>query len=338
MTSYRRREAREWARERLQGVMNVVIPTFTNDLRDVNEAATRFDVRREIELGFTGALMVAETATTHDEYIRFAEWVSDEARGRLVPIFHASFDTLEDNIEMVRRAEAAGAELVLLSYPPTFYPSRLEDIFGYTAAFCGATDLAVMLFPVPLWGFERLHPASIPVQMLERMVDEIPTVVAIKAEGGHPHFGGFAETWNRLSDRVVISMPIEVDAIPLATLVPLQLIATSNTECLADRVPAMLRMCRDGKGAEAMELYWRCEPVRKASERLGGVGGTNAVHRIGWKYQAWLTGFNGGPLRQPTARLVSAQMNVLRAGAAGAGVIEHEDEPDDAFFIGRHPA
>jgi 4-hydroxy-tetrahydrodipicolinate synthase len=337
MTSYRRLEARDWARERLQGVMNVVIPTFTNDLADVNEAAIRFDVRREIELGFTGALMVAETATTQDEYIRFVEWVSDEARGRLIPIFHASFDTLEDNIQMAKRAEAAGAELVLLSYPPTFYPSRLEDILDYTAAFCGSTDLAVMLFPVPLWGFERLHPASIPVQMLERMVDEIPTVVAIKAEGGYPHLGGFAETWNRLSDRVVISMPIEVDAIPLSTLIPLRLIATSNTECLAARVPTMLQMCRDGKSAEAMELYWRCEPVRKASERLGGVGGANAVHRMGWKYQAWLTGFNGGPLRQPTARLVSGQMKVLRAGAAEAGVIEHEDEPDDGFFIGRNP-
>ena len=338
MTSYRRSEARDWAREHLHGVMNVLIPTFSNDLRRVNERAVRFDVRRDIELGFTGALMVAETATTHDEYIQFAEWVSDEARGRLVPIFHASFDTLEDNVEMAERAEAAGAQLALLSYPPTFYPESFEDIVDYTTAFCEGTDLAVMLFPVPLWGFERLHPAAIPVQMLERLVDELPTVVAIKAEGGHPHIGGFAETWNRLSERVTISMPIEVDAIPLAMLLPLRLIATSNTECLGNRVPAMLAMCREGKVVEAMDLYWRCEPVRKAAERLGGVGGSNAVHRMGWKYQAWLTGFNGGPLRQPTSRLVSAQMNVLRAGAVAAGVIEHDDESDADFFTGRNPA
>jgi 4-hydroxy-tetrahydrodipicolinate synthase len=281
--------------------------------------------------------MVAETATTPDEYVRFVEYAADEAAGRLKLIFHASFNTLEQNIELANRSAAAGAELVLLSYPPSFYPESLEEVYDYTKAFCDGTDLGVILFPVPLWGFERLHSASLPIDLLERLVDDVPNVVAIKAEGGYPHIGGFAECWNRLGDRVVVTMPIEPEAIPLASLVPLQLIATSNTECLAGRVPEMLSLMQAGKTDEAMDLYWRSDPVRRGANALGGVAGTNAVHRAGWKYQAWLNGFNGGPLRQPTQRLVSTQMQALRAAAVRAGLDVTADD-DAAFFVGRNPA
>jgi 4-hydroxy-tetrahydrodipicolinate synthase len=336
MVRFARSEAREWARAELKGVCNVIIPSYTADLRDLNEAGIRHDVRRDIELGFRGALMVAETAVSNDEYVRMTEWASDEAGGDLVLFFHASFNTLEENIEMAKRSELAGAEMALLSYPPSFYPSSLREIYDYTAEFCANTDLAVMLFPVPLWGFDRLHPASIPVEMLEEMVHDIPNVAAIKAEGGMPSIAGFAECWNRLGDKVIITMPLEHQAIPLATMLPLQLIGTSNTECLGGSVPQMLALCQDGKYAEAMEIFWRVDPARRANERIG-VAGANAVHRMAWKYQAWLTGFNGGPLRMPTQRLVAHQMAGYRAGAREAGVLS-ATEPDEQFFPGRNPA
>lgn len=336
MPTYTKPEARDWARERLRGVANVIIPTFTADLRDVNESAIRHDVRRDIELGFLGALAVAETATTPDEYVRFVEWAVDEAAGRLMTIHHASFNTLDENVEMARRASAAGAELVLLSYPPTFYPRHEQDIYDYTRSLCDAIDLAVILFPVPLWGFERLHPASLSIELVTRLVDDVPNIVSVKAEGGHPSLGGFAEVWRRLHDRVVVTMPLEYQAIPLATLLPLEFIGTSNSECLGGRVPEMLALTRAGKHDEAMELFWRCEPVRRANERIGAIGGSNTVHRMGWKYQGWLTGFNGGPLRQPTARLVLAQMRMLRGAAQEAGVLVSEED-DARFFEGRNP-
>ncbi|MDQ1581972.1 MAG: 4-hydroxy-tetrahydrodipicolinate synthase [Microbacteriaceae bacterium] len=320
----------------MTGVCNVIIPSYTADLRGLNEAGIRHDVRREIELGFKGALLVSETALTPDEYVQMVEWAADEAAGRLVLFFHASFNTLEENIEMAKRAEEAGAEMVLLSYPPAFYPKSLREVYDYTAAFCASTNMAVMLFPVPLWGFERLHPASIPIEMLEEMVERIPNVVAIKAEGGMPSIGGFAECWNRLRDKVVITMPLEQQAIPLATILPLQLIATSNTECLGGAVPEMLRLCHEGKHAEAMTRYWKVDPARRANERIG-VAGTNSVHRMAWKYQAWLTGFNGGPLRMPTQRLHAPQMAAYRGGARDAEILT-ATEPDEEFFLGRNPA
>jgi 4-hydroxy-tetrahydrodipicolinate synthase len=336
LATYTKAQARDWAREHLHGVHNVIIPTISNDFRDVNEAAARHDVRRDIELGFSGFLAVSETATTHDEYIRFVEWCADEAKGRLKVIFHASFDNLEDNVSLANRAEAAGAELVLLAYPPTFFPQSEKDIYDYTSEFCARTNLGVLLFPVPLWGFERLNPACLSIDMMEQLVDDHPNIVAIKAEGGMPSLAGFTETWNRLGDRVVLSMPLEQQAIPLATILPLKLIATSNSECLGDRVPRMLEMCWEGKYREAMDMFWSCDPARRANE-LGATGGMHTVHRFVWKYQAWLTGFNGGPLRQPTGRLWASQMQALRKAAAATGVLVDEELTDTDFFVGRNP-
>lgn len=337
MVAYTRSEARDWARANFQGVHNVIIASYTNDARDINEAAIRHDVRREIELGFAGALLVAETPLTADEYIRFVEIAADEAKGRLMLIHHTAFDTLEQNIDVARRASAAGAEMALLSYPSSFYPGSERDIYDYSKTFCDSVDLATMLFPVPLWGFERLHGAAIGVDILEQLVNDVPNVVAIKAEGGHPSVAGFTQVWNRLAERVVVTMPIIEQAIPLAALVPMQVIATSNTEYYSTTAQTMLSLARNGKGDEALEMLWSISPAWKANDGVAPMPGGHIVHRMAWKYQAWLAGFNGGPLRMPTPRLIWREMKAYRQALVDAG-LPVTDSPDEEFFIGRNPA
>ena len=70
----------------------------------------------------------------------------DEARGRLHLIFHASFNTLAQNVSVARAAHEAGAELVLLAYPANFYARTSQDIYDYTKAFCDQVDIGVILF------------------------------------------------------------------------------------------------------------------------------------------------------------------------------------------------
>src|SRR5438128_1909150 len=118
MASYRKKEAREWAKQHLRGVANVVIPSFSPDLTLLNEKGIRHDIRHELELGFAGTLLVSEVAMSIDEYGQFFEWANDESKGRLMLIHHASFNTFEENVKALRHAERNGAELVLLSYPP----------------------------------------------------------------------------------------------------------------------------------------------------------------------------------------------------------------------------
>ena len=158
---YKKSEAKAWSREHMKGVCNVIMPSFTHDLRALNEKAIRFDVRRCIELGFWGSLVVSECATTKDEYKRFLEIVIDEAKGRLKAVVHGSFDTVEDVLEICKFGESVGAELLLTTYGPNFYPKSADDIRTYTQRLLDGTNLASVLFSVHQWQFGRIHPSAV---------------------------------------------------------------------------------------------------------------------------------------------------------------------------------
>lgn len=334
MMSFDRTTARAWARETMRGCANVVIPSYTADLAALNPAGIRHDVRWEITNGFWGALLVAETSITRDEYQSFVECAVDEAQGDLHLIFHAAFNTLEENVEMGRRAQAAGVELALLTYPANFHPRDAEEVFEHTKAFCDGVDMGVILFPVPLWNFERIHPASIPLDVIERLIDACPNVVAVKAEGGFPSIAGFTHVHKALGDRVIVTMPVEDQGIPLKTIVDLPWMGTSYMEYFGRSVPTMFDLLERGAEDEAMELFWRIHPARSAAHQLLSIAGSNFSHRMLWKYLGWLNGLNGGPLRAPTMRLRSNQMELARSGHRKAGLNPTED-PDELFYVGR---
>jgi 4-hydroxy-tetrahydrodipicolinate synthase len=337
MPSYRKHEARDWAREYLRGVANVVIPSYTTDLKGMNEAGIRHDIRKEIEYGFAGTLMVSEVAITLDEYRQFFEWAHDESRNRLKLIFQAGFNTLDENIEAAGIAETNGAELALLSYPANFYPESEQDIYDYTKTFCDNTNLAVLLFPVPLWGFDRVHPSDLPTTLIRRLIDDCPNVVAIKAEGGMPSIMGFVDCHRLFGKEVIVTSPLEGDMIALAQLVPIQFSGTSNTEYFGPMIPKIFELLQQGNFKEATRLYWQLHPARKANAAANAyIGQTLFLHRALWKFQGWLNGFNGGPLRAPTMRLNDAQMNGLRDALIKAGFAP-EMVPNKHYFIGRNP-
>src|SRR5262249_14787759 len=108
MPSYRKNEARDWAWRDLKGCANVIIPSYTADLKGLNERGIRHDVRQCLTHGFTSTLLVSETALSLEEYGQFFEYANDESKGRLKLILHASFNNLEENIAAAKIAEANG--------------------------------------------------------------------------------------------------------------------------------------------------------------------------------------------------------------------------------------
>lgn len=337
MPQYKKHEAREWARVHMQGCANATIPSFSNDLETLNEDGVRHDIRRAIELGFEGTLLVSEVNVMLDEYERFTRWAAEEAAGRLHLIFHASFDTLKENIRAAKLAANAGADYALLSYPANFYPASMQEIYDYTKAFCDNTDLGVMLFSVPLWNFSRLHPADIDPEMIVRMVREIPNVIAVKAEGATPTIGGLIEVHRRLKDEVVISCPLEKDVIPLLSVMKFQYSGTSSFEYYGPTVPRMFRLAKEGKMDDAMKLWWQIHPARQANQATNVyTSHTLFINRMLWKYKGWLQGMNGGPLRRPTMKLSEREMTLLRSALVNSQ-LEPTKDTNAAFFLGRNP-
>lgn len=337
MARYTKYEARQWTRDNLIGVINCTIPSFTLDLENLNEKAIRHDVALAKEHGFVGSLAVCEVNITLPEYFDFVRIMKEEGGEDFIVTHHASWNTLEQNIEALHLAEKAGAEFVLLSYPPNFYPESEEEIYQYTKAICDATNLSILLFPMYLWGFSpRIHPADISPAVIRRLIDDCPNMAAIKAEGGYPTIMSAVECHRKFGEEVVISMPMETDLIPLAQLMPVQLSATSDHEFWGPIIPKVFNLLREGKYDEATDWYWKMHPARKVKQQIAqAMHGGFFVNRMLWKYQGWLQGYNGGPLRLPTQRVQDAQMNALRNVQRSCGMNPSED-PLREYFIGRN--
>jgi 4-hydroxy-tetrahydrodipicolinate synthase len=308
-------------------------------LKRLNEKAVRHDAALAVKHGFLGTLGVSEVSITLPEYLDFLRIIRDETPKDFIVVHHGSWNTLGENIEAAAGAREAGADLVLLSYPPNFYPESEQDIYDYTKAFCDATDLAVILFPMYLWGFSpRIHPSDIPARLIRRLLDDCPNIAVIKAEGGFPSIMGPIEAHRLFGQEVVISIPIEADMIPLSQLMPIQLSATSDHEYYGPVIPRVMALLRDGKYDEATEIFWRTHPARKAKGGLApSLHGGAFLNRQAWKFAGWLQGYNGGPLRMPTQRIHDAQMNILRKGLIDSGLNPSMD-PLREFFTGRNPA
>ena len=339
MQEYRRGEARAWARESMKGVCGCMMPTLNSSLTAINEAAIRHDVRLEKEFGFWGTLLVSECGTTAAEMRQVIDIAVDESRRiRLRTMLLASFATLDETVRMVTYAESAGVDLVLLSYPLTFYPMSEDDIYQYTRAVADRTNLGVMLFCIHLWNFTRLHPSSFSPALIGRLVKDVPNIVAVKNEIGGPGVAGIAEVFRRYKDEVVVSDPFEQNAPAWVTTFGMPFMGTSNYEYMAGEVPRYFNILQEGRFDEAMDVYWRLQPARKANAQVAaGYAGSSLVHRLLWKYQYWLNGFNGGPIRQPHMRLDDGQMRLLRGALAASG-IEPAPGADCEFFTGRNPA
>ena len=316
----------------------MIIPSFTTDLTGLNELAIRHDVSRNIELGFWGALLVSETATTHEEIIEFARIAVDEAAGRQRFVLQLSFDTIEDMEAMARAAEEVGLDALLMAYPNSFYPRLAAEVTDFTRRVCAASNLGMILFCAPHYNMARIHPSGFPLDVWDQLLD-LETVVALKYEVGQPGVVGSYECFNRFRDRgVLICDPFEANLLLWDDLFEVPWVGTSNYEYLGDYVPRTLDALHRGLRDKAVEWYWDVQPARQIRDRLRReAAGANFNHRYVWKYQAWLAGYNGGPLRAPVLKLTDAQMQACSQAAIAAKVIDSAPDPAE-FFIGRNPA
>ncbi|HEY3302667.1 MAG TPA: dihydrodipicolinate synthase family protein [Candidatus Binatia bacterium] len=335
---YTKATAKDWALENFHGVCDVIIPSYTADLKKLNEKGIRHDVRRNMELGFWGALLVSEAGTTMAEMRQFMEIAVDEAKGRHRLVLHGTFDTADEIVKMAQEGAQIGVDALLLGHPNSFYPKDADRLYDYLAYVCERTDLAVILFAAHHWNFERLHPSGYPPQVLTKAAD-LPNVVAIKYEVGRPGIAGDYEFWKMIKGkRVLFSDPLEAHSPLTVELFGQQWMGTSNYEYFGGAVPNYFKLLREGQYERAMKIYWQIQPARNARlAEQATFSGANFIHRYLWKYQAWLNGYNGGPLRQPAMKLNDGQMRRVRDALTRSGLEPTQEGPAE-FYAGRNPA
>jgi dihydrodipicolinate synthase/N-acetylneuraminate lyase len=334
--AYTRAEVKDRVKSTWKGCCSVTIASMTSDFKGLNPRAIEHDIRLAEEHGFWGTLIASESGLTCDEYIEFMEIAQGAGAKNLKLVTHLSFDTQDEVIRAAKAAEALGYEAALVNYPDWFRPKTPADIVSFTREIAEATNLALILFAVPTWGFKALHPSAFPPEALAEMA-RFQTAAAIKYEANPPAMNtGFADIRRRIGDSVILECPLEHYAPGLVDAYGMQWMGTSSYESYADRVPAWFKMLHEGKWDEGMALYWKCQPARDAKSAYhASFGGGNLISRVGWKYMSWLQGYSGGMLRMPHLRILPNQMRALRTGFAASGFTLPEN--DDAFYAGRFP-
>jgi hypothetical protein len=136
----------------------------------------------------------------------------------------------------------------------------------------------------------------------------------------------------------VVSDPFEHNSPAWVRAFDMQFVGTDNYEFAGPKVAEYFALLRAGRFDEGMELYWQIHPSRqvKIAQTTEYMAGSNLINRLVWKYQGWLNGFNGGPIRQPTPRISDSQMRAIRDAAVRSG-LEIAPGSDADFFVGRYP-
>jgi len=245
-------------------------------------------------------------------------------------IHHANFNKLEDNIEAVENRREAGAEFVLALLPRLFLSEVLDDVHPYTKAFCDATNLAVMLFPMTTWGFFPVASGGHACLAAAGLLRRLPQYRRDQAKAVTEHHGADRGA-PAFHEEVVISSPIELrpgaagasDANPVLRN---QLLGLTWA-----RAASRSQAAAGGQVRRGHQEWYRID--RRARRSPAWLRFWRPAQRMLWKYRDWLQGYNGGPL--PVQRLASTKRTweTLRRGLERAGLNPTPDL-DEEFFIG----
>ena len=334
-----RADRKAWAREHFKGFENILLPSFTPDLKKLDEAGIRLDVRKSIEHGFFSTLAPA-IALTPAEYRRFLEICVDEAKGRIsIAVAGEGGETGPMGRQLLKDAEAIGASHMILSLPPT---GSAQDLIRYGTEMSEATNMGIYLWMAQIHDFKRFHPSRIPFEVFDALAD-LPNVVALKV--GDPDPATIFHLFERYDERMLIGalMP---------NIMPLAVKAYGQQWSGAFTVEAMqtptkrhavdyFDLLRAGKYEDAMKVYWQyVAPLFGAMMKMMGplmpAGGHPWEHL---KVYQFLGGMNGGRMRpdphQPNLpKLTEADLEGPRGLFAKLG-LGPVDLPFEAMQVGR---
>lgn len=318
---YRKNEAKEAARELLQGVWTALPTNFTPDDK-IDEAAMAWNLEHCIsELKLAGHYChgnVAEFWTmTNEERMRIHEINADVAKGRVPLIAGCHHQNPNEVIRLAQHAQSAGIDFVIILTP--YVAARGDDvIFEFYKYVCERIDIGVVLFNT-----EATYPIS---AALAKRLAKIPNICAYKQ--------GVSKISSTIALRAAVGKEIEISVADEAPFV-------YNLAVMGDRwllnycphlyqVPGYLPVndyasaCKAGDFNKAVEISRSLNPLRTVLSKwipgYGALNGRTPAHEQ--KYWMELIGMKGGPVRAPQTEIAAEQKREMRSELEATGLIE----------------
>jgi 4-hydroxy-tetrahydrodipicolinate synthase len=332
---YSKAEAKSWAKHNLKGLEVPIFPSFTPDLKELDEEGIRFDVNQIYANGFTGVMAAPEACgMTFEERKKFVEIVCDEAKGKMHASATVLQDTIEEDIEMLHHIEKVGGTHVSLGHPVQYFPRSAEDVYRQYKYMCDSTNLAIIFYPGRLHTW-TLHHSFFPPDAMRR-ISELSNVVAMKVTGGSS-VALTVQAFELCGDQILVADPMPdrwFFTVPKygqqwAGSGPFYGMQTPQNP----RIVRMFDLLIKGETMKAMDIFWETSRPMSGGGLSDSYFHNGIVTALSDKYAHWCTGGNGGAVRQPTGRIYDYQKEAIRAGLKAIGITPRE--PEEEFYVGR---
>ena len=291
----------------LRGSLTALVTPFEKN-GSFDEKAFRAFVEWQIAEGTTGLVPVGTTGESptlsHDEHRQVVKTCIEVAKGRVPVVAGAGSNNTEEAIGLVRFAEQAGADAVLVVTPYYNKPTQ-RGLYAHFAAVARATKLPIIIYNIPPRSVIDMTPET-----MGRLANDFANIVGVKDATGKVE---------RVSEQRItcgkdfIQLSGE-DASALGFNAHGGRGAISVTSNVAPRLCAEFQEATlNGENEKAIELQDRLMPLHKAIFIEPGVSGAKyALSRLGKVENA---------LRSPLMTVEAATAEKIDAAMKHAGLV-----------------
>jgi 4-hydroxy-2-oxoglutarate aldolase len=290
----------------LHGIFPPIATPFKDDEVDLD--AMRSNVTKWMKTGLAGVLVLGSNGEAPmldaDESYRVACAAREAVPKEKTLIVGAGEESTRSTIAAVRRAAAAGADVVLVRTPCYFKNQMTTDLFvRHFTAVADASPVPVLPYNVPgLTGVKMAaeavaklasHPNIPGVKDSSADLTQIADLVAMTRAGFNVMVGSAPTLYASLCVGAIAGI------VAAACVVP-------------DLVVQLYELTRAGKHAEAVVLQRKITPLAKSVTSTFGVAGLKAAME--------LAGYVGGAPRRPLLPATPQIYETLRSQFAALGV------------------
>jgi 4-hydroxy-tetrahydrodipicolinate synthase len=312
---YRRRDAKDYAREHFHGIWAAALTPFSPDLA-IDEAGFRKNLRHWVnDLGIDGvfvsgkqgeffSMSIAERKRTFD--------LAVEELGGNRTILSCSDQNLDVVINLARHAQAIGADYIVVHAPVLHFLHRQDEtLYEYYRTISEQVEIGIALWSHPDSGY-LMSPE------LCARVAELPNVVAIK-------YSVPREMYVRLTrlagDKLLVSTASEDEWFDNVVELGWRLyLCSSPPYLLQSKLDRRMREYTDlalrGEVARAKAVRDSLDPVRDAFRRTRPPEKFHAHS----KYWQELLGQLGGAVRRPMLELTESEKEATRRAFERCGL------------------
>jgi 4-hydroxy-tetrahydrodipicolinate synthase len=249
---------------------------------------------------------------TRDERLRLMELVPQLVRGRALMAFQITETSLKEVVDLGRRAERLGFDLVILA-PPYIVTKTEEQVLDFVRRVASQLEIGIAFYNSPQFGI------TLSARALAKLAD-LKTLVAIKEASFNLQLS--IDTHLLAGSKAVVSVPDEEIFFFEEYYGFHQQVMFANTSDWRFDTPdshayvSFIDLATEGRLDEARRRYqaelW---PIKSLSRRwwarvVARTGGALPVQMV--KYWGELMGLKGGHVRPPLLPLTDEERHELR--------------------------